>query len=141
MTIGRSVSKTIDDAAWLGGGSSFAEAPATVGPTPRLQSSLGGGLPTAHFHPRVALNHNFSLFVCDAANGCAVAGDIFSAGRTLRDDRAFDKKLFIAYLSVGIGFITEPRQATRSRMRRTQDLKKPRDGYSPFSSVTLRPAC
>ncbi len=98
--------------------------------------SVGGG-PTDDLDPRVALKRDFSLFVFGAADGRAVARDIFLDGNTFRDSRSVDKEYFVADLSAGIGLIAGPWQLTYTQVWRTREFKTERGDYNNFGSLTL----
>jgi lipid A 3-O-deacylase len=96
-----------------------------------------GGSPTDDLDPRVALNRNFSVFVFGAADGRAVAHDIFLDGNTFRDSRSVDKEHFVADLSAGVGLIAGRWQVTYTKVWRTKEFKTQRGDYNNFGSVTL----
>ncbi|MBC7365412.1 MAG: lipid A deacylase LpxR family protein [Undibacterium sp.] len=96
-----------------------------------------GGSPTDDLDPRVALNRNFSLFVFGAADGRAIARDIFLDGNTFRHSRSVDKENFVADLSAGVGLVAGPWQLTYTQVWRTREFKTQRGDYNNFGSVTL----
>jgi len=96
-----------------------------------------GGTPTDDLDPRVSLKHNFSLFVFGAADGRAIARDIFLDGNTFRDSRYVDKEYFVADLSFGAGLIAGRWQLTYTQVRRTREFKTQTGGPSEFGSVSL----
>lgn len=98
--------------------------------------SVGGG-PTDDLDPRVALDRNFSVFVLGAADGRAVARDIFLDGNTFRASRSVDKKPFVADLSTGVGLIAGRWQLTYTQVWRTQEFKTESGRFNNFGSVTL----
>jgi lipid A 3-O-deacylase len=96
-----------------------------------------GGSPTDDLDPRVALDRNFSLFVFGAADGRAVARDIFLDGNTFRSSRSVDKEPFVADLSAGAGLIAGRWQLTYTQVWRTREFKTESGRYNNFGSVTL----
>ncbi len=98
--------------------------------------SVGGG-PTDDLDPRVALHRNFSLYVFGAADGRAVARDIFLDGNTFRASRSVNKEPFVADLSAGAGLIAGPWQLTYTLAWRTKEFRKQRSDWNNFGSVTL----
>jgi hypothetical protein len=96
-----------------------------------------GGTPADDLDPRVALNRNFSVFVFGAADGRAVARDIFLDGNTFRASRSVEKEPFVADLSAGIGFIAGRWQLTYTQVWRTREFKAQRGNYNNFGSLTL----
>ena len=96
-----------------------------------------GGTPADDLDPRVALNRNFSVFVFGAADGRAVARDIFLDGNTFRASRSVDKEPFVADLSAGVGFIAGRWQLTYTQVWRTREFKAQREHYNNFGSLTL----
>ena len=96
-----------------------------------------GGTPTDDLDPRVALDRNFSLFVFGAADGRAVARDIFLDGNTFRSSRSVNKDPFVADLSTGLGLIAGRWQLTYTQVWRTREFKTQRSRYNNFGSVTL----
>ncbi|MDP3071956.1 MAG: lipid A deacylase LpxR family protein [Opitutaceae bacterium] len=98
--------------------------------------SVGGG-PTDDLDPRVALHRNFSFFVFGAADGRAVARDIFLDGNTFRASRSVNKEPYVADLSAGAGLIAGPWQLTYTQVWHTKEFEKQRGNYNRFGSVTL----
>ncbi|MBL9187074.1 MAG: lipid A deacylase LpxR family protein [Opitutaceae bacterium] len=98
--------------------------------------SVGGG-PTDDLDPRVALDRNLSLFVFGAADGRAVARDIFLDGNTFRASRSVDKEPFVADLTAGVGLIAGPWQLTYTQVWRTKEFKTQRNNWTNFGSITL----
>ena len=96
-----------------------------------------GGTPADDLDPRVALDRNFSVFAFGAADGRAVARDIFLDGNTFRASRSVHKEPFVADLSAGIGLIAGPWQLTYTQVWRTKEFKSERGDYNNFGSVTL----
>lgn len=96
-----------------------------------------GGSPTDDLDPRVALDRNFSVFVFGAADGRAVARDIFLDGNTFRASRSAPKEPLVADLSAGVGFIAGRWQITYTQVWRTREFKTQRDYYNQFGSLTL----
>ncbi len=96
-----------------------------------------GGTPTDDLDPRVALDRDFSVFAFGAADGRAVARDIFLDGNTFRASRSVKKEPFVADLSAGIGVIAGRWQLTYTQVWRTREFKTQRNVYNNFGSVTL----
>lgn len=96
-----------------------------------------GGTPTDDLDPRVALDRNFSVFAFGAADGRAVARDIFLDGNTFRESRSVDKEPFVADLSAGIGVIAGRWQLTYTQVWRTREFETQRSAFNNFGSVTL----
>ena len=96
-----------------------------------------GGTPTDDLDPRVSLKRNFSLFVFGAADGRAIARDLFLDGNTFRDSRSVDKEYFVADLSFGVGLIAGRWQLTYTQVRRTREFKTQTGGPTEFGSVSL----
>ncbi|MFT3867177.1 MAG: lipid A deacylase LpxR family protein [Nibricoccus sp.] len=96
-----------------------------------------GETPTDDLDPRVSVRRNFSLFIFGAADGRAVARDIFLDGNTFRDSRSVEKKRFVADLSAGVGLVPGRWQVTYTQVWRTREFKSQRDKYDSFGSVTL----
>jgi hypothetical protein len=96
-----------------------------------------GGSPADDLDPRVALDRNFSLFIFGAADGRAVARDIFLDGNTFRASRSVDKKPFVADLSTGAGLIAGRWQLTYTQVWCTQEFKTERGRYNNFGALTL----
>ena len=130
----------------LGNVQTYANAGGTVRLGINLPSDFGvqlaragsiGGTPTDDLDPRVALNRNFSLFVFGAADGRAIARDLFLDGNTFRDSRSVDKEPFVADLSAGVGLIAGRWQLTYTQVWRTREFKTQRGDYNNFGSVSL----
>lgn len=96
-----------------------------------------GGTPTDDLDPRVALERNFSVFVFGAADGRAVARDIFLDGNTFRHSRSVPKEPFVADLSAGVGFIAGRWQLTYTQVWRTREFERERGTFNNFGSLTL----
>lgn len=96
-----------------------------------------GGTPADDLDPRVALDRNFSAFVFGAADGRAVARDIFLDGNTFRRSRSVNKEPFVADLSGGAGFIAGPWQLTYTQVWRTREFRAQRGAWNNFGSLTL----
>jgi lipid A 3-O-deacylase len=96
-----------------------------------------GGTPTDDLDPRVALDRNLSVFLLGAADGRAVARDIFLDGNTFRASRSVNKEPFVADLTAGIGVIAGPWQLTYTQVWRTREFETQRGRYNRFGSVTL----
>ena len=96
-----------------------------------------GGSPTDDLDPRVALDRNFSVFLFGAADGRAVARNIFLDGNTFRESRSVPKEAFVADLSAGVGLIAGGWQLTYSQVWRTREFKAQQDFYNQFGSFTL----
>ncbi len=130
----------------LGNVQTYANAGGTVRFGLNLPSDFGvqlarpgsvGGTPTDDLDPRVALDRNFSVFAFGAADGRAVARDIFLDGNTFRASRSVSKEPFVADLSAGIGVIAGPWQLTYTQVWRTREFKTQRSNYNNFGSLTL----
>ena len=96
-----------------------------------------GGSPTDDLDPRVAPDRNFSFFIFGAADGRAVARDLFLDGNTFRRSRSVNKEYLLADVSVGLGLIAGPWQLTFTQARRTREFKKQIEAFSNFGSFTL----
>jgi len=96
-----------------------------------------GGSPADDLDPRVALDRNFSLFVFGAADGRAIARDIFLDGNTFRSSRSVDKRPFVADLSAGVGLIAGRWQLTYTQVWRTAEFRTERGRFNNFGSITL----
>jgi lipid A 3-O-deacylase len=96
-----------------------------------------GGTPADDLDPRVALDRNFSLYAFGAADGRAVARDIFLDGNTFRASRSVDKNPFVADLSAGVGLIAGRWQLTYTQVWRTREFKGQTGDYNNFGSLTL----
>ena len=130
----------------LGNVQTYANAGGTVRFGVNLPSDFGvqlarpgsvGGTPADDLDPRIARDRNFSLFAFGAADGRAVARDIFLDGNTFRTSRSVSKEAFVADLSAGIGFIAGPWQITYTQVWRTREFKSERSAYNNFGSLTL----
>ncbi|HEX2853053.1 MAG TPA: lipid A deacylase LpxR family protein [Opitutaceae bacterium] len=96
-----------------------------------------GGSPTDDLDPRVALDRNFSLFVFGAADGRAIARDIFLDGNTFRESRSVEKERFVADLSTGVGLIAGRWQITYTQVWRTREFEAERGNYNNYGSLTI----
>jgi hypothetical protein len=132
--------------ATLGNVQTYANAGGTVRFGLNLPSDFGvqlarpgsvGGTPTDDLDPRVALDRNFSVFAFGAADGRAVARDIFLDGNTFRSSRSVNKEPFVADLSVGIGLIAGRWQFTYTQVWRTREFTTERGNYNNFGSLTF----
>lgn len=130
----------------LGNVQTYANAGGTVRLGLNLPSDFGvqlsragsvGGAPTDDLDPRVALHRNFSVFVFGAADGRAVARDLFLDGNTFRDSRSVDREPFVADFSAGVGLIAGPWQITFTQVRRTVEFKTQASPHNTFGSLTL----
>lgn len=97
----------------------------------------GGSTPTNDLDPRVSPLKNFSVFVFGAANGRAVARDIFLDGNTFRDGPSVNKEPLVADLSYGAGVIAGRWQLTFTQVNRTREFKQQLERHNAFGSVTL----
>lgn len=130
----------------LGNVQTYANAGGTVRVGLNLPSDFGvqlarpgsvGGTPADDLDPRVALDRNFSVFVFGAADGRAVARDIFLDGNTFRSSRSVTKEPFVADLSVGVGLIAGRWQLTYTQVWRTREFTTESGRYNNFGSITL----
>jgi lipid A 3-O-deacylase len=130
----------------LGNVQTYANGGATVRFGYRLPSDFGvqlirpggaGSTPIDDTDPRVSLKNHFSLFVFAAADGRAVARDIFLDGNTFRDSPSVDKEHFVADLSYGVGTIIGRWQLTFTEVVRTREFKTQVESHNDFGSVTL----
>ncbi len=96
-----------------------------------------GASPTDDLDPRVALNRNFSFFVFGAADGRAIARDLFLDGNTFRRSRSVQKEYLVADVSAGLGLIAGPWQLTYTQARRTREFKTQAEPFNNFGSFTL----
>lgn len=96
-----------------------------------------GGTPTDDLDPRVSLKHNFSIFVFGAADGRAIARDLFLDGNTFRDSRSVDREDFVADFSYGVGLIAGRWQLTYTQVRRTREFKTQPGPPIDFGSCSL----
>jgi len=96
-----------------------------------------GSTPINDRDPRVSLRKSFSFFIFGAADGRAVARDIFLDGNTFKDGPSVDKEAFVADLSYGAGIIAGPWQVTFTEALRTREFKKQVEKYNEFGSVTV----
>jgi lipid A 3-O-deacylase len=97
----------------------------------------GGSTPTNDHDPRVSPRRKFSVFLFGAADGRAVARDIFLDGNTFRDSPSVGKEPFVADLSYGAGIIAGRWQLTFTQVSRTREFKKQAERYNEFGSATL----
>ncbi|MBL9200176.1 MAG: lipid A deacylase LpxR family protein [Opitutaceae bacterium] len=130
----------------LGNVQTYANAGGTVRFGLNLPSDFGvqlarpgsvGGTPADDLDPRVALDRNFSVFAFGAADGRAVARDIFLDGNTFRSSRSVNKEAFVGDLSAGFGLIAGPWQLTYTQVWRTREFKAQRGYYNNFGSVSV----
>ncbi|MDP3069675.1 MAG: lipid A deacylase LpxR family protein [Opitutaceae bacterium] len=96
-----------------------------------------GGTPADDLDPRVALDRNFSVFAFGAADGRAVAHDIFLDGNTFRSSRSVNKEPFVGDLTAGIGLIAGRWQLTYTQVWRTREFKAQRGYYNNFGSISV----
>ncbi len=96
-----------------------------------------GGTPTDDLDPRVSLTRNFSFFLFAAADGRAVARDLFLDGNTFRDSRSVDKEPFVADVSYGVGLIAERWQFTFTQVRRSREFKTQTEPRTDFGSCSV----
>lgn len=149
---GRSLTKTIgiDLVPHLGVCLGNVQTYANTGATVRLGVNLpsdfgvqlirgGGGAnsPIDDRDPRIAPDRSGSFFVFAAADGRAVARDIFLDGNTFRDSPSVDKRPFVADLSYGVGFIAGRWQLTFTQVYRTREFETQRLKYNEFGSLTI----
>jgi len=97
----------------------------------------GGSTPTDDLDPRVSPAKNFSVFLFGAANGRAVARDIFLDGNTFRDGPGVEKEPCVADLSYGAGIIAGRWQLTFTQVSRTREFRKQTERTNEFGSATL----
>jgi len=97
----------------------------------------GGNTPIDDRDPRVAPNRDWSFFVFAAADGRAVARDIFLDGNTFKDSPKVDKKIFVADLSYGVGFVAGRWQLTFTQVYRTREFEGQPFNHNDFGSATL----
>jgi len=102
-----------------------------------IRAGGAGSTPIDDFDPRVSSRKHFSLFLFAAADGRAVARDIFLDGNTFRDSRSVDKENFVADLSYGVGVIAGRWQLTFTEVVRTREFKTQVESHNDFGSVTL----
>ncbi|MEY4940769.1 MAG: hypothetical protein RIQ93_2504 [Verrucomicrobiota bacterium] len=130
----------------LGNVQTYANAGATVRAGFQLPSDFGvqlirpggsGSTPANDLDPRVSLTHNFSVFVFGAADGRAVARDIFLDGNTFHGGPRVDRKNFVADLSYGVGMIAGRFQVTFTQAYRTREFQLQHGRYTSFGSLTL----
>jgi len=130
----------------LGNVQTYANAGATARLGFNLPSDFGvqlirpggaGSTPIDDRDPRVSLRKSFSLFVFGAADGRAVARDIFLDGNTFRDSPSVNKEDFVADLSYGAGVIAGRWQVTFTQAMRTREFKKQIERANHFGSVTV----
>lgn len=99
-----------------------------------------GAAPGDDRDPRVAPDRDASVFVFGAAEGRAVAHDVFLDGNVWKDSPSVKKENFVADLSVGLGIIAGRWQLTATLVHRTREFETQRDDWSAFGSVTLSAA-
>ncbi len=96
-----------------------------------------GSTPIDDLDPRVSPHKNWSFFIFGAADGRAVARDIFLDGNTWRDGPHVNKEPLVADLSWGAGLIAGRWQLTFTQVQRTKEFKTERESSDKFGSVTL----
>ncbi|HWA11196.1 MAG TPA: lipid A deacylase LpxR family protein [Opitutaceae bacterium] len=96
-----------------------------------------GSTPIDDLDPRVSRRRKWSVFVFGAADGRAVARDIFLDGNTWQDGPHVDKEPFVADLSYGFGLIGGRWQFTFSQVERTKEFRTQQENCNKFGSVTL----
>jgi lipid A 3-O-deacylase len=96
-----------------------------------------GSTPSNDQDPRVSLQKNFSVFIFGAADGRAVARDIFLDGNTFRDSPSVDKEALVADLSYGVGVIAGRWQLTFTQVTRTREFTRQVERFNRFGSATL----
>lgn len=96
-----------------------------------------GNSPVDDRDPRLAPNSRRSFFLFGAADGRAVARDIFLDGNTFRDSPSVEKENFVADLSYGVGFITGRWQFTFTQVIRTREFETQPFDHNDFGSVTI----
>ena len=102
-----------------------------------IRGGGGANSPIDDRDPRVALDRSWSFFIFGAADGRAVARDIFLDGNTFRDSPSVDKRPFVADLSYGLGLIAGRWQLTFTQVYRTREFETQPHKYNEFGSVTL----
>ena len=130
----------------LGNVQTYANTGATVRAGINLPSDFGvqlirpggaGSTPIDDLDPRVSPFRNWSLFIFAAADGRAVARDIFLDGNTWRDSPHVDKEPLVADLSYGVGFIAGRWQLTFTQVERTKEFRTQAENCNKFGSVAL----
>lgn len=96
-----------------------------------------GNTPIDDRDPRIAPDRSWSFFIFGAADGRAVARDIFLDGNTFKDSPSVDKKIFVADLSYGVGFIAGRWQLTFTQVYRTREFEGQPFNHNDFGSATL----
>lgn len=96
-----------------------------------------GSTPIDDLDPRVSPHKSWSFFIFGAADGRAVARDIFLDGNTWRDSPHVNKEPLVADLSWGAGLIAGRWQLTFTQVQRTREFKTERESSDKFGSVTL----
>ncbi len=106
-----------------------------------VQLARGGAIgasPADDRDPRVAPDRSTSLFFFAAADGRAVAQDIFLDGNTWKEGGpSVDKERFVADLMAGVGLIAGRWQLTGTFVHRTREFATQPEGSSRFGSITL----
>jgi lipid A 3-O-deacylase len=102
-----------------------------------IRGGGGANSPIDDHDPRVAPDRSWSFFLFGAADGRAVARDIFLDGNTFKDSPSVDKRPFVADLSYGFGLIAGRWQLTFTQVYRTREFETQPHKYNEFGSVTL----
>ncbi len=106
-----------------------------------VQLARGGAIgasPADDRDPRVAPDRSTSLFFFAAADGRAVAQDVFLDGNTWKEGGpSVDKERFVADLMAGVGLIAGRWQLTGTFVHRTREFATQPEGSSRFGSITL----
>ncbi len=102
-----------------------------------IRGGGGANSPIDDRDPRVAPDRSWSFFLFGAADGRAVARDIFLDGNTFRDSPRVDKRPFVADLSYGFGLIAGRWQLTFTQVYRTREFETQPHKYNEFGSLTL----
>ncbi|MCK9273699.1 MAG: lipid A deacylase LpxR family protein [Syntrophales bacterium] len=79
---------------------------------------------------------DFGLYLFIAAEGRAVARDIFLEGNTFTSSHSVDKNPFVADLTAGLSMIAGPFKISYAYVYRTKEFEEQRDGHA-FGSITL----
>jgi hypothetical protein len=106
-----------------------------------VQLARGGAIgasPSNDLDPRVAPDRSVSLFFFGAADGRAVAQDIFLDGNTWKEGGpSVEKERFVADYMGGVGLIAGRWQLTGTFVHRTKEFETQPERYSRFGSVTV----
>jgi lipid A 3-O-deacylase len=102
-----------------------------------IRGGGGANSPIDDRDPRVAPDRSWSFFIFGAADGRAVARDLFLDGNTFRDSPSVDKRPFVADLSYGFGLIAGRWQLTFTQVYRTREFETQPHKYNEFGSLTL----